>query len=114
MQKFRCRSLKSLINLAVKFIAPQSTSTACCTDISKESMRLEILQPIQSNPCGKVSLRRRDRPLEFNVRVAFVRATHPGLEFVCASAAERSQVAQRVTSLTAPQSRPSLVLVRHA
>lgn len=112
MQKFQYRHPRFPVDLPVKFIAPNSTLAARCTEISEEGMRLELLEPLQSNSCGKVSLRHRDRTLEFNVRVASVGSTHAGLEFICASSAERSQVAHLVASLIAPQDPPALVLIR--
>jgi hypothetical protein len=114
MQKFHYRRPRFPIHLPVKFIVPNSTLGALCTDISEEGLRLELLHPIQSGTCGTVSLCHRDQTLEFNVRVASVGATHAGLEFICASAAERTQVAQLVASLTGPPSRPALILLRNA
>ena len=112
MRKFRFRHPRFLVDVPVKFIASNSAQAVRCTEISEEGMRLELLQPLQSNACGKVSLCHRDRTFEFNVRVASVGATHAGLEFICASSAERSQVAQLVASLTTLQGPPALVLVR--
>ncbi len=112
MQKFQYRHPRFPVDLPVMLIAPNSTLAARCTEISEEGMRLELLQPLQSNTCGKVSLRHRDRTLEFNVRVASVGATHAGLEFICASSAERSQIAHLVAALTAPQDPTALTLVR--
>ena len=112
MKKYQYRHPRFLVDLPVKFIAPNLTLAARCTEISEEGMRLELLQPLQSNTCGKVSLRHRDRTLEFNVRVASVGATHVGLEFICASSDERSQLTQLVASVAAPQKAPALLLLR--
>jgi hypothetical protein len=46
MQKFHYRRPRFPIHLPVKFIVPNSTLGALCTDISEEGLRLELLHPI--------------------------------------------------------------------
>jgi hypothetical protein len=114
MQKFTYRYPRFSVKIPVRFVAQNSTLAGHCTEISKQGMRIEVPQPLLSNSCGKVSMRYRDRTLEFNVRVAHTGETHSGLEILCASGLERSELSHLVASLTAPQHRPSLVVVHGA
>ncbi len=112
MKKYQYRHPRFPVDLPIKFITPSLTLAARCKEISEDGMRLEMLQPLQLNTFGKVSLRHRDQTLEFNVRVASVGAAHAGLEFVCASLDERCQITQLVASVEAPQHSLVPLLVR--
>jgi hypothetical protein len=111
MQKFEYRHPRFSVNVPIRFIAQDSALPGHCTEISKQGMRIDVAQTLAANSCGKVSMHYQDRTLEFKVRVAHAGETHSGLEVLCASSAERSELAHLVAALTAPRHRPALVLV---
>ncbi len=111
MQKFEYRHPRFSVNVPIRFIAEDSALLGHCTEISKQGMMIDVAQPLVANSCGKVSMHYQDRTLEFKVRVAHAGETHNGLEVLCASSAERTDLAHLVAALTALRPRPALVLV---
>ena len=111
MQKFQYRHPRFSVNIPIRFIAEDSALPGQCTEISKLGMRIEVAEPLVANACGKVSMHYQDRTLEFKVRVAHAGDTDNGVEVLCASSVERSNLAHLVAGLTALRPRPALVLV---
>ena len=114
MQKFEYRHPRFSVNVAICFIAQDSALPGHCTEISKQGMRIDVAQPLAANSCGKVSMHYQDRMLEFKVRVAHAGETHSGLEVLCASSMERSELEHLVAALIAPRHRPALLQLIHS
>jgi hypothetical protein len=112
MQKFEFRGPRFPVDLPVQLTLQSATLEGCCTEISKEGMRLELGRPIPSDSCGSVSISWHGETLEFRVRVVHAESTHGGLEFIFSSDVERSALAHLVDSLAAPQNRPRPVLLK--
>jgi hypothetical protein len=112
MQRFEYRGPRFSVDLPVQFTLHNKTLTGRCTEISKEGLKLDLGEPLQSNSSGTVSMIYQGRTLKFRVRVVHVEETLGGLEFIYASEAERNAVAHLVESLSVPQPRPMPVLLR--
>jgi hypothetical protein len=114
MQRFEYRGARFSVDLPVQFTEKNITLAGRCTEISKEGMKLDLGEPLQSGPCGTVSVSFQGRTLEFRVRVVHVGARHCGMEFIYSSHAEQLAVANLVESLAVANSRPGPVLLKNS
>jgi hypothetical protein len=104
MQRFEYRGARFSVDLPVQFTGRNTTRAGRCTEISKEGMKLELEEPLESNTCGKVFMCHQGRALEFRARVVHVGARYCGVEFIYASEMEQNEVTYLVESLAVPQS----------
>jgi len=111
MQKFDYRVPRFSVDLPVQITVDKSTLAGRCIEISKQGMRLELLQPLPPGTCGIASITYQDKTLELNVRVAHARETDGGMEFIYKSEKERSAVAHLVAALATPRNRLGPVLL---
>jgi hypothetical protein len=112
MQKFEFRGPRFPADLPVQLTIEDSTLAGRCTEISKEGMRLEVGQALESNALGTVSMNYLGQTLEFRVRVAHVGPANSGLEFIYSSDAERTAMAHIVEAASVPKNRPGPVLLK--
>ena len=113
MQRFEYRGARFSVDLPVQFTERNTTRAGRCTEISKEGLKLEMEEPLESNSCGKVFMCHQGRALEFRVRVVHVGAKYCGLEFLYSSEMEQDAVAHLVESLAVPQNRRGPLLLRN-
>jgi hypothetical protein len=114
MQRFEYRGARFSVDLPVQFTERSRTRAGRCTEISKEGLKLEMEEPLESNSCGKVFMCYQGRALEFRARVVHVGAKYCGLEFIYSSAMEQDSVAQLVESLAVPQSRRGPLMLKNS
>lgn len=114
MQRFEYRGARFAVDLPVQFADKERVLAGRCTEISKEGLRLDLGEPLQSDSRGTVSVSFQGRALEFCVRVVHVGVRHCGMEFIYSSKAEQMAVASLVESMAVanPRSRP--VLLKHS
>jgi len=112
MQRFEYRGARFSVDLPVQFIERDTKLAGRCTEISKEGLKLELGEPLESNACGKVFMYYRGQALELSVRVVHLGATYCGMEFIYASDTEQNAVAHLVASLAAPPSRRGPLMVK--
>ena len=112
MQRFEYRGARFSVDLPVQFTERNTTWAGRCTEISKEGLKLELEEPLQSNSCGKVFMCYQGRAMEFSVRVVHVGAKYCGLEFIYSSDMEQDSVAHLVESLAVPQSRRGPLMLK--
>jgi hypothetical protein len=112
MQKFEFRGPRFPVDLPVQLTIQNSKLPGRCTEISKEGMKLEVGQVLESNALGTVSMNHLGQTHEFRVRVAHVGPTHGGLEFIYSSDAERTAMAHIVELASVPKNRPGPVLLK--
>lgn len=114
MQRFEYRGARFSVDLPVQFKERNTTLQGRCTEISKEGMKLDLGEPLQSDACGMVFVSFQGRTLEFCVRVVHVGAQYCGMEFVYSTKAEQIAVANLVESLTIPRLRSRPVLMKNS
>jgi hypothetical protein len=112
MQKFEYRGARFAVDLPVRFAAGNRTLAGRCIEISKEGLKLDLGESLESDTRGKVFLSHQGRALEFCVRVVHVGAKFCGMEFIYSSDAEQIAVAHLVESLAVPQTARGLVLIK--
>ena len=112
MQRFEYRGARFSVDLPVQFTEENITMPGRCTEISKEGLKLDLGEPLQSDSSGTVSMCFQGRTLEFRVRVVHVGARHCGMEFIYSSNAEQLAVATLVESLAVTNTRPGPVLLK--
>jgi hypothetical protein len=114
MQRFEYRGARFSVDLPVQFTERNTTRAGRCTEISKEGMKLELEEPLESNTCGKVFMCHQGRALEFRARVVHVGVKYCGLEFIYSSDMEQNEVAHLVESLAVPQTRRGPLLLKNS
>ena len=112
MQKFEYRGARFAVDLPVRFAGGNRTLVGRCIEMSKEGLRLDLGEQLDSDSCGKVFLVHQGRTLEFSVRVIHAGAKFCGMEFIYSSEAEQNELAHLVESLAVPQTRPGPVLLK--
>jgi PilZ domain len=112
MQKFEYRGARFAVDLPVRFTGGNRALAGRCIEMSKEGLKLDLEEPLESDSCGKVFLSHQGRTLEFYVRVVHVGAKYCGMEFIYSSDAEQLAVAHLVESLAIPQTARGLVLLK--
>jgi hypothetical protein len=114
MQRFEYRGARFSVDLPIQFTDKDRILAGRCTEISKEGLKLDIGELLQSGSCGTVSMGFQGRTLDFRVRVVHVGASHCGMEFIYSSNAEQLAVANLVESLAIANTRPGPVLLKNS
>ncbi len=112
MQRFEYRGARFAVDLPIQFAGKERVLAGHCTEISKEGLKLDLGEPLQSGSSGTVSMSFQGRTLEFSVRVVHVGVRHCGMEFIYSSHAEQLAVANLVESLAVANTRPGPVLLK--
>lgn len=106
MQKFEYRTPRYLVDLPVVLTLQEGSFPGRCREISKDGMRVELLQPVAPESSGTVCVSYNDYSIELRVTVAHSGAKFDGLKFLFESDRDRSTVERLVSLLASSTSHP--------
>jgi hypothetical protein len=112
MQKFEYRVPRFAADIPVRLTVGNTSLTGRCREIGKQGMTVEMDQPIEREASGLVSLNYQGRALEVRAHVAHADGQIIGLEFLFATEAERTAVAQVIAALSSTPKRPGPILLQ--
>jgi PilZ domain len=104
MQKFEYRAPRYLVDLPVVLTLQEGSFSGRCKEISKDGMRMELLQPVTPGASGTVRVTYNEYSIELRVTVAHSGAKFDGLKFLFESDKDRSTVERLVSLLAASTS----------
>ena len=112
MQKFEYRTPRYPVDLPVSFQTKNTIVAGRCMEISREGMRVQLREPVETNTCGTVSIQYKDLDLELPVCVAHTAADLKGLKFLFESEKDRADIERLVNLLSGSTGHTGPVLVR--
>jgi hypothetical protein len=112
MQKFEYRVPRFAADIPVRLTVGSTTLSGRCREIGKQGMTVEMDQPVERGVSGLLSLSYQGRAIEVRAHVAHADGQIVGLEFLFATEAERTAVAQVIAALSSAPKRPGPILIQ--